>query len=449
MTHGRLRTRLLAFAVTCVLLLAASELTSFILFHAVTGKRFSYQRIAREQAEVAALAGSTVIARPEPSVQAPPPPDRAVPGRPETTPSELVPHPFMGFVYDPESALLQRQQGRGAMELTELGFFRFPEPPGGSEALSMAVFGGSVATYLSVDGREALARALAADPRLAERSLRVHCFALGGFKQPQTAAALTYLLALGHRFDVVVELDGFNELALSFMDHKGKGLFPAYPHDWDRLVSVVPDVQDQRRIGTVAYLEDWRGRLARRFSRPPFSWSVTTALVWKSLNRGLGAELARAREGLATARPQHSSYRDRGPLRHYATDNLLLADIARVWGLSSLQMHRLCTSAGTRYYHFLQPNQYVPGSKPMSNSERSVAYDANASYRQAIEQGYPLLQGEGARLAAMGVAFHDLSRLFAGMAEPLYVDNCCHVNAKGSAIMGQAIGRTIATGWKR
>jgi hypothetical protein len=277
----------------------------------------------------------------------------------------------------------------------------------------------------------------------------VHCFGLGGFKQPQMAAALAYLLALGNRFDVVVELDGFNEVALSVMDYKTKGIFPAYPRDWDRLVSQVPDLQDQRRIGTIAYLQEWRGRLARRFARRPFSWSVTAAVVWKSLNRWLGAEIARAREDLATAQLQRTSYRERGPHREYASDQELLKEITSVWGLSSLQMRSLCAGSGMRYFHFLQPNQYVPNSKPMGPSEVSIAYHPNTIYSRAVEQGYPLLRAEGARLSALGVQFEDLSPLFVRITEPLYIDDCCHVNAKGNALMGEAIGKAIVAGWKR
>ena len=31
----------------------------------------------------------------------------------------------------------------------------------------------------------------------------------------------------------------------------------------------------------------------------------------------------------------------------------------------ALQLHELCTQRGVHYFHFLQPNQYVPDSKPI------------------------------------------------------------------------------------
>lgn len=39
-------------------------------------------------------------------------------------------------------------------------------------------------------------------------------FATDGYKQPQQLMILNYLLALGAEFDVVINLDGFNEVSL-------------------------------------------------------------------------------------------------------------------------------------------------------------------------------------------------------------------------------------------
>jgi hypothetical protein len=112
-------------------------------------------------------------------------------------------------------------------------------------------------------------------------------------------------------------------------------------------------------------------------------------------------------------------------------------------------MHRLCAAEGMRYHHFLQPNQYVPGSKPMGAAEKAVAYRTDSENRLPVERGYPLLQAEGARLARLGVDFHDLSRLYAAVPQPLYIDDCCHLNREGNAIMGEVVGRVIAAGWQR
>lgn len=41
------------------------------------------------------------------------------------------------------------------------------------------------------------------------------------------------------------------------------------------------------------------------------------------------------------------------------------------------------------------------------------------------------------------LSFHDLTEVFAGIEEPLYVDTCCHVNGRGNRLLGEAMARAI------
>ena len=437
---------MLSIAAAVAISVVTLELASWVLFRIITKHRFSYAAVAAERAYVIGEAGAEPAA-PAPSA-GPLPSGPAVPSHPGVTPEDLVPHPFAGFVLNPEGARIRQYQGQGAMPITELGFYQLPNPPPANGGLAIAIFGGSMAAHFCVDGRAALEQALQAAPGVRGRAIRVDCFAMGGYKQPQTAGALMYLLALGQRFDAVIELDGFNEVAVTRQEYN-RGLFIAFPRNWDHLMAGVADREEQLRVGQVAYLLRQRARLARWFSRPPLAWSVTATLVWKSLHRFLSNDLARTRQQLAATSTQERDYRSKGPSRPYPDDAHLLAASSEVWGRASLLMHRMCRAQGIRYHHFLQPNQYVRGSKPMSAEERALAYREDHPYKDSVERGYPLLQAEGARLAAQGVPFHDLTGVFADRQEPLYIDECCHVSAQGSALMGQAIGRTIAPAWDR
>ena len=79
-------------------------------------------------------------------------------------------------------------------------------------------------------------------------------------------------------------------------------------------------------------------------------------------------------------------------------------------------MQALCDLNGIRYAHYLQPNQYLPGSKGLNSEELQNAYDAESPYRAVVEEGYPLLRQAGRELEAAGVDFHDLSLIFEGLA---------------------------------
>lgn len=438
--------RIRALAAACTLVLAAAllELGSLALFRAAEGRAFSYAGVRDQREEIAAEWARLASPREVPAGRPLPVDPDGVEGRPEKTGAETVPHPFLGYTANPEGLGVQAALGRGGMMVSEHGFLVLPKPSGPGPVWTVAVFGGSVAAYLSVDGRQALAETLERSPLARGRRVRVRSFAAPGYKQPQMAVALAYLLSLGERFDALIELDGVNDVGVAYVEHRWRGKFPFYPRDWEHLIADVGDPREQLRIGTIAYLHSRRAALARAFSRRPLRWSVTASLVWRRLDRGLSVRLAQAREAAVLQKSATLTYRERGPVRIYPDDDALMRDFARVWARSSLQMRALCAGAGIRYYHFLQPNQYVPNSKPMGEDEKRIAYRVQHPFREHIERGYPFLQAEGRELQAAGVAFTDLSHLFAGTTEPLYVDDCCHLNARGSEIMARAIGERMA-----
>jgi hypothetical protein len=103
------------------------------------------------------------------------------------------------------------------------------------------------------------------------------------------------------------------------------------------------------------------------------------------------------------------------------------------------------SSIGAGYLHALQPSQYVPGSKRLTDPERQQAYAPGSVWMRAVQDDYPLLRGRDATLSAHGVDFLDLTPSFAEVTASVYVDNCCHLNPAGYGMLGQRIGKQIAT----
>ena len=94
--------------------------------------------------------------------------------------------------------------------------------------------------------------------------------------------------------------------------------------------------------------------------------------------------------------------------------------------------------------HFLQPNQYLPGSKPlMTGEEKWKVFHENYVGRNAVEHGYPLLQQAGQDLTAEGIEFHDLTQLFQETSETTYRDECCHLNETGNAMLAKRIAEAL------
>jgi hypothetical protein len=83
------------------------------------------------------------------------------------------------------------------------------------ETFSVMIFGGSVAAIFAGVGqgvREELKQDLKALPELQGKPVKVMCFAVAGYRQPQQLEFLAYLLVRGCRPTVVVNLDGLNEV---------------------------------------------------------------------------------------------------------------------------------------------------------------------------------------------------------------------------------------------
>ncbi len=417
--------RRLTFVVLLVAIaVVAIETISFLAAWSIEGRRFSPSESTGDRQKI--LRQARLAPEREPEGQ-----------MPEEGISSQVVHPFIGFVLDPDA---------GVRRVDPEGFASLPGPPWSEDAdeVRVAVFGGSVANGLASKGRRILIEALGRVPEFDRRPIVVRNFALGGYKQPQQLMILTYMLSLGQRFDVVINIDGFNEVALPY--NARTSVFPFYPTKWPSRVGALNDLDSQRRVGEIAHLRQLRARRSGLCNVAPLRWSPTCDLVWRRLDASLQREIFELQGELDEHLQSKRAFRTHGPLSHYPSDAELFVSLAEHWRTCSLLMHQLCSRNGIHYFHFLQPNQYDPGSKPMGDVERrrAIAEHFNYYYPPAVRLGYPKLAAEGKRLVAEGVAFYDLRMIFADHPEPIYRDKCCHYNLRGNQILARRIARTIA-----
>ena len=256
---------------------------------------------------------------------------------------------------------------------------------------------------------------------------------------------LNYFLSLGARLDLVITLDGFNEVVLPVVENESQGIFPFYPRSWRQQLAGISDVQLMRRVGALEYWRDLRVDFARRIDASLLRHSALVNLVWLLGDRAIDRNIALREVDLTMEegeRPE-GGYQVRGPRRRYASDEERYGDLAAMWLRSTQLMSGLAGSAGIPSYHFLQPNQRVPDSKPFTPAERATALRTGHPYDQPARRGYPHLIRAGERLAAAGVRYADLTMLFESESKPIYVDDCCHVNDRGSRLIARAMAQRI------
>lgn len=370
------------------------------------------------------------------------------PGNRGPVPSWDVLHPYLGFV------LHSSDGGDGSNDYGFLGRlppFRFGDAVDVSSRddrpAVVAVVGGSVAQRMVYDTGRLLDSELAKAECFAGRTVDVVNLAIAGVKQPQQLMILNYFLSVGAVIDVLISLDGFNEVALPIAENAVHGVFPFYPRNWNFHVAGLKDVSLMRRVGEIEFWRGLRKDIASVFSLAPLRHSVTANILWVYLDRAIDRSVSMKRVDLSLAQIEGSTsfddYLKRGPTREYPSEEAHYRDLVAVWERSIHLMHGTSRAAGIASFHFLQPNQRVPGSKTFAPGEREVALPKHHAYDAPARKGYPGLIAAGERMRAAGLPFDDLTMVFADVSETVYTDGCCHVNRLGSRRLVFEVARII------
>jgi hypothetical protein len=338
----------------------------------------------------------------------------------------FVIHPYYGYVLDPRSG--------GANKDGFFGLEAQVQPADPNKAV-IAIIGGSVAVHFASDdfARDALKSALKKIGAFHAKDIVILNLANLAFKEPQGLLVINDILSRGGHIDLLIALDGFNEIALpEAFANVGNGISPFFPMQWWRFA--------------MASTLEARAWLASIFSTPILRHSIAANFIWRAVDAYL------AKFDVNAGRPADPATRlsnDRriflGPDAEYATRRDLYMDIAVQWGRSSVLLNNIMATQGGFYFHFLQPNQYVPSSKVLTEHEREVAINPASHFREPVEIGYPYLRAMGESLRDAGVWFEDLTAVFADVRQQVYGDKCCHVNEEGNAILARAIATAVAT----
>lgn len=197
-----------------------------------------------------------------------------------------------------------------------------------------------------------------------------------------------------------------------------------------------------RLMGKITSLKEARYHISKLFSYVNFN--ITLNVLWTafddyflSLIGSTQRQLDDEERRIETSLPFYRF----GPRLELNSLQDFLDFSAEIWKHSSIQLKRLAESNGALYFHFLQPNQYVPDSKKLTREEIKNAYDPR---RRGVKLGYPFLLNRVADLKHAGVRFYSLVSIFKEVEETIYEDKCCHVNKKGNDLMAESIATIVA-----
>lgn len=270
--------------------------------------------------------------------------------------------------------------------------------------IKILVLGGSVASNLSLNRLDV--ESYLFTQRLNEYfetdRFVVYNAGFGGGKQPQQYFKLLYLDLLGFSPDIIINYDGFNEVALPFAENLNFSLNAIYPRQFDSLVA------GSAYDGSCFELNN---KLLSFNSYIPLVELVKWIYVRRCHNTALGQSIFGTFSDQQLFQQERTNY-----LKH----------VKLIWERSSNLINEFAKNKNIPYIHVVQPNQYLPGSKILSDLEIRD-FGNNEPFKNAIKSYYSKLD----IFAIESDHKIDQRFLFKDEKRTVYSDACCHFNRLG------------------
>ncbi len=366
-------------------------------------------------------------------------------------------HPYFGpthrpgLIFEIPDGLNDARGSRTPARTNNFGFVSradYPVRRTDDRQFFVGIFGGSVGLWFCELGAERLFDRLGRHPALAGRVLVPVCLAHEGYKQPQQLLTLAYFLSAGQPFDLVVNIDGFNEVALGAMNEQRGYDFtmPSVSHIEPMVNLIDRATLTPEKADALAAINAGRQGVDRWARRANTARLASVHLVADRVRAIVDARYRAARlrfDQLPSQGADRSLIRIT-PRTAARSGPALFAEVARQWAEASGEMQALLAARGVPYVHVLQPNQYA-STRVFSDAERRIAFIDASPFKPGAEQGYPHLRGGDAQriLRERGVRFVDATGAFDRTSGQVYWDNCCHYTRLGNDVLADAIATAV------
>lgn len=359
-------------------------------------------------------------------------------------------HPFFGYVLKQGAFTNEKLK----LKVNKHGFFSLYEYPfikTNKKQFIIGVFGGSVANNFAVDEykNQILSKKLQSYPEFADREIVVLNFGNGGYKQPQQLLILNYFLALGQELDLVINIDGFNEVALSNLNNKAQielGM-PSVQHI-QPLTNLASNVSPEV-MSAIVQINDNKKQLKAGIDKLQtcqlaLCHAVTSLRVKQLVNNyqqaivKYDAEVKKSNADTANSGIVYVPKAD-----SVLPDRAAFDKMASLWYESSIGMNQILSSRKIKYFHFIQPNQYYPTKRVFTAKEKEIAINKESPYIEGVKKGYPVLLSKIDDLQKARVNVFSAVNILDNTKETVYKDACCHYNSVGEEVLANYISSSI------
>jgi hypothetical protein len=349
-------------------------------------------------------------------------------------PSDYLVHPQWGWVLNPKPPNINNQGFPG-------GVPSYPYRKDSNEFV-VGVFGGGAALDLAGEKNTLLDRFRQMLRQRGYEELTIIPFALNGWRAPQGYLALISALS---SVDMAIVVDGFNEVNL-LRDEDLRQHPASFP--WMSVFGMLArgstEEDVMRRAQTFQTIHAAQA-MTKRFASAPLKWSSLAHQYWRWRAARYLSEVTALR--LQEIRLSDAAWSGFDPATSNAELERNSDEYLGYWADLIRYSQWLCQHKHKPFFHFVQPNLHVEGSKPFSAEERKMIARTQVPGVFSYEHITPLyrrLERITTSLKEEGINTTFLGNLFRKETETLYRDDCCGINGKGMRIIAGAIADRIA-----
>lgn len=299
------------------------------------------------------------------------------------------------------------------------GFSNVTQKAKTPDTFRLLLVGGSVANYMGNNGTLEKALRNRFEELNDKRTLEIFNAALPGFKQPQQLGVINALIASGWIFDAIVNVSGNNEIAFVANHLFNEGYNPLLPY-----------AHPERSL-----------MAAKMLYKPQDECKDENRFMWHPLAQFLKIKCYRETLGKMKSfvhfQPYLSAMRYKQDIPR--TKEEAIERALMVWVISSRSSHAISSVNGIEYLEVIQPSQYLEGSKNFSREEELLVRSDQSM--KVVGKAYSMVKAGDFGLSPESIL--DARFIFANTIEPVYSDNCCHLNQEGEKILAREIALKV------
>ena len=303
------------------------------------------------------------------------------------------------------------------------------------------ILGGSVAGGFDWSKRTELKRRL--QILLPRKNIKIISAINGGYKQPHQLFVLNYLILNGISPNIVLNIDGFNEAYMGWMNWKYFKADVINPYV-DFAYQIQGNIASSKAARvSILNAQNKVIKIQRRILSSVFAleYCFYKYFIFPSASKILNDTKNLLSKGFKKSNSQYLIIP-----RKNSDIKAAQKRIVEIWAKSSILISKILNNTNTLYIHMLQPNQYF-GDRSFSKEEAKIAFTKQEPYGrfrdEIVGPVYKQMLDQSDRLKESGIIFINGTNLFDDEKRPVYSDSCCHILRLGNEILLNTIFSTI------